>query len=241
MIESLLITVVRVATMYGDQRLTNATGFYFARNDRLFLVTSRHVVLDEASQHRPDRLDIELHIDRNDVAVVEQRTLPLYRDGAALWRDDSDAGGPLDIATIELDRATLPTTMLYEAFSPANLVKELEEIEVGTRVLVTGFPLGFHDELHRLPVARQAVIASSFGLRFQGHGYFLTDARLHRGMSGAPVTARMPTGESGRSGLPWYLLGIHSARMDVSNRDLDQDERLNLNCAWYADALLSLT
>jgi hypothetical protein len=29
--------------------------------------------------------------------------------------------------------------------------------------------------------------------------------------------------------------------MDVSNRDSDQDERLNLNCAWYGDVLLTLT
>jgi len=37
-------------------------------------------------------------------------------------------------------------------------------------LLVVGFPLGFHDEVHHLPVVRQAVIASSFGLRFQGMG-----------------------------------------------------------------------
>ncbi len=37
------------------------------------------------------------------------------------------------------------------------------------------------------------------------------------------------------------LLGVHAARMDVTNRDIDQDERLNLNCAWYADVLLTLT
>jgi len=35
-----------------------------------------------------------------------------------------------------------------------------------------------------------AVIASSFGLRFQRQGYFLTDARKHRGTSGAPVVMR---------------------------------------------------
>jgi hypothetical protein len=37
------------------------------------------------------------------------------------------------------------------------------------------------------------------------------------------------------------LLGVHAARMDVSNRDSNEDERLNLNCAWYADVLLTLT
>ena len=41
--------------------------------------------------------------------------------------------------------------------------------------------------------------------------------------------------------LPWQLLGVHSARMDMGNRDRVQDESLGLNCAWYADILLTLT
>jgi hypothetical protein len=88
-------------------------------------------------------------------------------------------------------------------------------------------------------VVRQAVIASAFGLRFQGQGYFLTDARMHRGTSGAPVVARMTPQRSGRGDLPWMLLGVHAARMDVTNRDIEQDERLNLNCAWYADIIMT--
>ena len=36
-------------------------------------------------------------------------------------------------------------------------------------------------------------------------------------------------------------LGVHSARMDMGNRDRVQDESLGLNCAWYADILLTLT
>ncbi|HCZ48491.1 MAG TPA: trypsin, partial [Gammaproteobacteria bacterium] len=37
------------------------------------------------------------------------------------------------------------------------------------------------------------------------------------------------------------LLGVHSARMDIGSRDLQLDESLGLNCAWYADILLTLT
>jgi hypothetical protein len=43
------------------------------------------------------------------------------------------------------------------------------------------------------------------------------------------------------TGLPWKLLGIHSARMDMGGRDLVEDESLGLNCAWYADILMTLT
>ena len=92
-----------------------------------------------------------------------------------------------------------------------------------------------------MPVARHAVIASSFGLRFQGEGYFLTDARTHRGTSGAPVVMRASEGGGLAEDLPWMLLGIHSSRLDVGTRDLELDEALGLNCAWYADILLTLT
>jgi len=78
-------------------------------------------------------------------------------------------------------------------------------------------------------------------VRFQGQGYFLTDARTHRGTSGAPVVMSMPAAERSDGELPWKLLGVHSARMDMRTRDLQQDESLGLNCAWYADILMTLT
>jgi hypothetical protein len=46
-IESLLLAVTRVSTMSGERQLTNATGFFFERHGKLFLITSLHVVLDE--------------------------------------------------------------------------------------------------------------------------------------------------------------------------------------------------
>jgi hypothetical protein len=241
MIESLLLSVTRVTTLFGQQRLTNATGFFFARDGRLFLVTNRHVVLDEASGHHPDRLEIELHVAPENVAETTQFSIPLYRNGKSVWREGRDSAGTIDVVAVELERPALPQTLLSHPFTPAHLVQQLDQVEVGTSVLIVGFPLGFHDALHRLPVARQAVIASAFGIRFQGHGYFLTDARMHRGTSGAPVVARDPTLGAGRADLPWRLLGVHATRMDVANRDLAQDERLDLNCAWYADILLTLT
>jgi S1-C subfamily serine protease len=240
-IESLLLSVTRVSTLLGAQELTNATGFFFERDGRLFLVTNRHVVLDEASDHRPDRLEIELHVDPENVAVTTGFAIPLYRGTQPVWREGIDPAGTVDVVALQLERAALPQKLLLHPFTPNHLIEQLDEIEVGTRVLIVGFPLGFHDTWHHLPVVRQAVIASAFGLRFQGQGYFLTDARMHRGTSGAPVVARMTAQRSGRGDLPWMLLGVHAARMDVTNRDAEQDERLNLNCAWYADILTTLT
>ncbi|MEO8136427.1 MAG: trypsin-like peptidase domain-containing protein [Betaproteobacteria bacterium] len=241
MIETILLTAARVHTFEQQRRLTNASGFFFERDERLFLVTSRHVVFDEPSDHLPDRLEIELHIDPENMAESTWFSIPLYRDGTGVWRDGLDAAGVVDVAVIEIERAALPESTVYRAFTPHHLHHSLDQITVGTSLLVVGFPLGFHDTLHHMPVVRHAVVASSFGLRFQGEGYFLTDARTHRGTSGAPVVMRVSGQEPLQGDLPWTLLGVHSAVLDVGTRDLDIDEALGLNCAWYADILLTLT
>jgi S1-C subfamily serine protease len=240
MTEPLLLSATQISTYDGDRLLTRATGFFFARDQRLFVVTSRHVVLDEPSKHFPDRLEVELHTSATNLTQSTGLSMLLYRDGKSIWRQGEDPAGEIDVAVIEVDRAALPTTVLLRAFTPAHLQDSLDEIEVGSPLLIVGFPLGFHDTLHHLPVVRQAVISSSFGLRFQGQGYFLTDARTHRGTSGAPVVMRDRTAHSDAD-LPWKLLGVHSARMDMKTRDAEHDESLGLNCAWYADILMTLT
>jgi S1-C subfamily serine protease len=239
-IEPLLLVAARVSSFEGHQLRTNASGFFFERDGRLFLVTSRHVVVDESTQHFPDRIEIELHTDTGNLAQSTGYSMLLYRDGKSVWRQGKDRAGAIDVAVIELDRAALPRSTVLRAFTPEHLQRSLDEVEVGTSLLIVGFPLGFHDTLHHLPVVRQAVIASSFGLRFQGLGYFLTDARTHRGTSGAPVVMRMAA-RGASEALPWKLLGVHSACLDVNTRDLKLDESLGLNCAWYADILLTLT
>lgn len=240
MVEPILLTAARVCTFDGNQPLTNASGFFFERGGRLFLVTSRHVVIDKPN-HLPNRLEIELHVDPQNLADSTGFSIWLYRDGKSIWRQGGDSAGDIDVAVIELDRSALPATAVYRAFTPAHLPGKLTVIEVGSSLLVVGFPLGFHDTLHHMPVVRQAVVASSFGLRFKGEGYFLTDARTHRGTSGAPVVMRAGDWQTDLGELPWVLLGVHSARLDVYNRDLEVDEVLGLNCAWYADILLTLT
>lgn len=238
MAEPVLFTATRIATFSGRSPLTNASGFFFERQGRLYVVTSRHVVVDAPSKHFPDRIELELHVDATNLTRSIGFSVPLYRDGKSIWHQGADSGGDIDVAAIELDRAALPRAGIVKAFTPEHL-QPSGDIGIGSPVLILGFPLGFHDTLHHLPVARQAAIASSFGIRFQGQGYFLTDARTHRGTSGAPVLMR--SGPAHGGALPWKLLGVHSAQMDMGNRDEMLDESLALNCAWYADILMTLT
>jgi Trypsin-like peptidase domain len=237
-VEPLLLTSTRVATFDGARALTAASGFFFQREDRLFLITSRHVLFDPSIGHAPNRIELGLH--QRGLDLTQQFTVPmwLYEQGTALWREARDAGGEVDVAALQLPADLLPKEALWHAFTPEHLLPRLDFVHVGQPLLVVGFPLGFHDTLHHLPVVRGAVVASAFGVRFQGQGCFVTDAPMHRGSSGAPVVRHHP---QGNAELPWQLLGVHASRVDMRTRDQEIDAALGLNFAWYADVLMALT
>ena len=103
-------------------------------------------------------------------------SVPLYRERLSLWRQATDSAGEVDVALIEIDQSLLPQARCTAPSLPSTSRPMRHFIEVGAALLVIGFPLGFHDALHHMPVVRRASLASSYGLRFQGMGYFLTDA-----------------------------------------------------------------
>jgi S1-C subfamily serine protease len=240
-IEPLLLTTTRIETFLGARLLTNASGFFFKRGTRVFLVTSRHVLFDRSADHFPDRIEIELHTDPLNLSTYVRFSIPLYTDGRSNWRQGLDRAGDVDIALVEINLSALPATVTYACFTEEHLHDPRLPIDIGSSLLVVGFPLGFRDTWHHVPVVRHAIVASSFGLRFQGQGYFLTDARTHRGSSGAPVVLRTAGFHSLTGALPWKLLGVHSSRLDMGARDAEIDEALGLNAVWYADILKSLT
>jgi hypothetical protein len=239
--DTLLFTTTHITTLAGARTLTSASGFYFRRGDRLFLVSNRHVFADADSAHFPDRVQIGVHTDTQDLTRHALVTLPLYREGLGQWREATDSGGAVDIAAIEIEAGSLPRDAQLQAFDETHLEAGNEEVAIGDAITIAGFPLGFHDTIHHLAVARSASIASAYGVRFQRQGCFLTDARTHRGSSGSPVVRRRTHDSTSAPTPSWQLLGVHSTRMDMRTRDQTQDESLGLNCAWYADVLTTLT
>jgi hypothetical protein len=240
-VDALLLTTTRITTFSAAQVLTSASGFFYRSSDRLFLVSNRHVFADAESGHFPDRIEIGVHTDMQDLTRHAVVSLPLYRDGLRQWREATDAGGAVDIAAMDIPASILPGGAVLQAFDETHLEAREEEVAIGDALTIAGFPLGFHDTIHHLAVARSASIASAYGVRFQRQGCFLTDARTHRGSSGSPVVRRRANDRSAAPAPSWQLLGVHSTRMDMRTRDQTQDESLGLNCAWYADVLAPLT
>lgn len=237
--EALLMATTCLVTLAGARVLTSASGFFFRAGGRLFLVSNRHVFADAESAHHPDGIEIGVHTDPQDLTRYAVVRLPLFRGGMQQWREARDRAGAVDIAVMPIDPGSLPADTVLQAFDESHLFAGDERIAAGDALTIAGFPLGFHDTVHHLAVARSASIASAYGVRFQGQGCFLTDARTHRGSSGSPVLRRRLN--DGAAAPSWQLLGVHSTRMDMRTRDQAQDESLGLNCAWYADVLPALT
>jgi hypothetical protein len=239
-IDSRLVRVAKVLTHRRGQQIGNATAFFFLREGYLYLVTNRHVVADDVNQLYPDQLQVQVHDDPDDLTSHGELWLDvLDGQGNPLWREHPTLGKDADIIALPINDPTVIANWHVDTFEPDDLMDESRSLPLGQEVIVVGFPLGFEDTRHRLPLIRRATIASVYPLPFKGERYFITDARLHRGSSGSPVVAKIY--DVSTENTAWKLLGVHSASLDVSNRDPEQDEKLGLNMTWYASLLQEMT
>jgi S1-C subfamily serine protease len=243
MVDTLLLTTARVTTYAGAHGLIQANGFFYRRGDRLFLVSNRHVFGGAESGRLPDRLEIRVHTDMQDLARYATVSLPLHRDGRAQWREATDHGGGTDVAAMHIPADALPPDVVLQAFDETDLEARDEEVAIGDALTIAGFvpAPGFQDVMELLAVARSASVASSYGVRVQQQGFFLTDAHTHQRCNGSPVVRRRPPGSVTSTKPSWRLLGVHSAGMGVRTREQAHDECQGLNRAWYADVLPALT
>lgn len=239
-IDARLVRVAKLLSYRDGQQIGNATGFFWLRDNYLYLITARHVVFDPISHLYPDSLQALIHDNADDLTSHAELTIPLLdANNNQLWREHPVLGDQVDVVAIPINDPNVLSNWHVDAFEPEDLLDEKHALPLGQQVIIVGFPLGFEDTRHRLPMIRAATIASVYPLPFKGDRYFITDARLHRGASGSPVVAKLH--DAGAEAHAWKLLGVHSASLDVSNRDPAQDEKLGLNMAWYASLIHEMT
>jgi hypothetical protein len=63
-------------------------------------------------------------------------------------------------------------------------------VEVSDDVVIIGYPRGFYDQVNLFPIVKSGVIASRWGLPFNGQQCFLIDAKLFPGSSGSIVVSK---------------------------------------------------
>lgn len=240
-ISDVVATVAKARAFKSATELGGGTSCWYTLNDDLFLITNRHVVINEAENYFPDELRLLLHIDPNDIRRNADFAIPLYSNGKPQWREHPIGGPDVDVVALPVDKTKVQPQFFVKALNPENHIPNNVDVSIGADVQVIGYPLGFHDDIHNLPIVRNATIASVYPVPFQGHPYVLIDSRLHRGTSGSPVMTKPTTmvsytdGSTGMHNAPVsFFMGIHSATLDIKGRDANIDEPLGLNIVWFA-------
>jgi len=243
-VNELLFVVALVTIFQSGQSVGSATGFFNVKNDVLYFVTNRHVVIDDAKGLEPDALRLRLHSDPGDLTRNVERTIALYRGGKARWHVHRNYPKvPIDVAVIELDQKEITTGALLKALGRSDFLPEKFVINPGEDIMVIGFPRGVSDSKHNLPLIRNALVSSAYGVNFEGAPVFLVNANLHPGMSGSPVLTKpkniWPDKDGNTNmmtGSPTYFLGVFSATLSF-RVTATQEEALGLWTVWYAELI----
>ena len=240
-------TVTRIRFPHQDG---HATGFFYNSQDEdstTFLVTNRHVVENSGAD--------SVRIFTRSLNAPQERDhhgLPISGGEGSDWYSPP-SGSDVDVALIPLDfeldsinpRIGIDDERSVEtgslAFNIDSILSEKSRVLAGDRSLVVGYPGHFVDNMFDFPVTRNAIVSSQYGFPYNGNPIFLTDARMHPGMSGSPVIAGTVTlithGGIDLWGPAYKLLGVHSSTLRQPMSDTEDNRWLDLNTAWYAELI----
>lgn len=240
-VDPVLMSIVRVRLARDGEEMGTATGFFFAKDGRIYLVTNRHVARSERREMQPTHFRVHLHRSPADLGQNVWITLPLFdEEGRPRWLEDKKSES--DILCLEVEeirRRAAEKSVAISALSEADFVPDHVNFELGQELLVIGYPRGYHDDVHNLPVIRYATLASPYPIPFQGKPLALIDANLHPGTSGSPVILKPSSiSRGGRSAdlsarRRVYLIGVHSSSVGAILKDGGKDP-LGLHLIWFA-------
>jgi len=220
-----------VILMNGNRPISQGTGFFFASTtvdgavDTVFLVTNYHVVTGRAPMapgpRAGDRIRFILHESQTELTRVRQIELALYDvNGNPNWVM-SDAVPAADVVLIPVPPEAYRDIKLW-VFSEGHTRGDIK-IRPTSSATLLGYPYGFYDESHFLPVWKTGHVASEPAIDFDDLPTFLVDVSAFPGMSGSPVLAvanGVYEAEDGsmRTGRVLKLLGVFSAMPVVRER-----------------------
>lgn len=220
-----------------------------------WLVTNRHALLHQSGQSETPAEVVTFNL-REYTTSGTLRWVPIELDSAQ-WKDRTlfhpDPG--VDIAAIRISDLIVEGVqsgvnyMSTWGLSADNLAGQNNiEVDTASDVLVIGYPKGFYDTFNVFPIIKSGIIASRWGLHFDGKPYFLIDAKLFPGSSGSLVISK-PTDLVMKNGQMLYskdkqfaLLGIFSGAYQVEeppvrvgDLSIGVTAGYDLGVVWYAE------
>jgi len=208
--EELLHTTVRLEGQKSDG-VSVGTGFFFFHEDRLYVVTNKHVI-DGVITGRFQVLKGEINDDEKTPLLGEYLEVDFTANHFVGHPDSNVDVAVMDVSTVmsQLEQAgqiafwkhlttdLYPTDEHYEKF-----IGPMEEI------VFVGYPSGIWDTKNLLPITRKGMTASPCYVDFEGEKKFLVDASVFPGSSGSPVFIYYVGGHADKSGNMYTGNRIH--------------------------------
>jgi len=180
----------------------------------------------------------------------EELPITLVGDGGAkLWKEFPEPEVDLVCVPLNIDSTRYLFVPVDEEFF------DTKNLRVGfEKIFILGYPLGWYDCVHNLPITRIGHLSSPFGVPFQGKPFMLGDVETHPGMSGSPVFLELEDyvtvddkgaavkhlGSSKR-----ILLGVFSGQPRWEVRDGATGGQVkiphSLSTIWFAELIRTLT
>jgi hypothetical protein len=204
---------------------SHATGTLFRYEGQDYLVTNRHVFVDETEDGEEEIVAEEGRIylrDNADAPMLRvSRPLELVEDGQRQWMEHSADPQP-DIAVLELYDDL--DDFINQPIGPPNFLPKERTLMAGEEAMIVGYPVIEPNDY--MPIIRNALISSHYGSGFMGNLAFATDANTHSGMSGSPIFTT-PSLIEHVDGEPVvyerpqrYFLGIHSSTLHSNTQSV---------------------
>ena len=260
---------------------SQASGFFFAKTtplslssdkqdghweklDRFWLITNRHVVLHKVDNVEclAEKFTFNLRKSIGDKIDWHPITLTRTELQSVLLLHSNEN---VDVAVIDVTsciekilntagelrkQIAIPATL-----SQKNLPdKQPIDIEVTSDIIVASYPKGFYDTFNKFPIIKSGIIASAWGLHFNGEPMFQIDAQLFPGSSGGlviskPTNLTIKNGEIlySKVGKQYVLLGVYSGeyywKESVEfehDKFLEQKRSYGLGNVWYSYLIVEI-
>jgi len=186
--EELLYTTCRLeGTVPGGTSV--GTGFFYLHEQRLFLVTNKHVV---HNMQDGNFMLVKGEIRENQKYRVNRESYRIgFREANFIGHPNPDVDvAAMNISNIVTDLEAQGNYVYWKNITekdvptPEDIDKFISPIE---EIVFIGYPSGIWDDVNILPVARKGITATPYYIDFHGEQKFLIDASVFPGSSGSPV------------------------------------------------------
>jgi hypothetical protein len=212
--EQLLFTTTRLESLTPNGN-SIGTGFFFNYQERLFLITNKHVVKNTINGHF-SMLRSEIKNGIEEPLIGTSIMIP-FNENNFIGHPDKDIDvTAMNISTI-FNNLNDSGNRVFRKNINEDIIPKQEDYDIFISpiedIIFIGYPSGLYDTKNNLPIIRRGVTASPCYYNFNGNRTFLIDASVFPGSSGSPVFIYYAGTHPGKNGEAYlgnriYFLGI---------------------------------